>query len=53
MTSVVEYERFMVEGDTVILDAVEANNRDDAGGPSQVVGVLQGLREAATAQEQA
>ena len=29
MTSVVEYERFLVEGDTAILDSIEAYNRDD------------------------
>ena len=29
MTSVVEYERFLVEGDAAILDSIEAYNRDD------------------------
>ena len=29
MTSVVEYERFLVEGDSAILDSLEAYNRDD------------------------
>ena len=29
MTSVVEYERFLVDGETAILDAIEAYNRDD------------------------
>jgi predicted RecB family nuclease len=29
MTSVVEYERFLVEGRTAILDSIEAYNRDD------------------------
>jgi predicted RecB family nuclease len=29
MTSVVEYERFLVEGDTTILDSIESYNRDD------------------------
>src|SRR5664280_29870 len=29
MTSVVEYERFLVEGDVAILDSIEAYNRDD------------------------
>jgi predicted RecB family nuclease len=29
MTSVVEYERFLVEGDIAILDSIEAYNRDD------------------------
>ena len=29
MTSVVEYERFLVEGDTAILDKIEAYNRED------------------------
>jgi predicted RecB family nuclease len=29
MTSVVEYERFLVEGDTAILDSIEAYNRED------------------------
>jgi len=29
MTSVVEYERFLVEGDKAILDSIEAYNRDD------------------------
>ena len=29
MTSVVEYERFLVEGDSTILDSIEAYNRDD------------------------
>jgi predicted RecB family nuclease len=29
MTSVVEYERFLVEGDSAILDSIEAYNRDD------------------------
>jgi uncharacterized protein len=29
MTSVVEYERFLIEGDTAILDSIEAYNRDD------------------------
>ncbi|MEO6143851.1 MAG: TM0106 family RecB-like putative nuclease [Dermatophilaceae bacterium] len=29
MTSVVEYERFLVEGDTAILDSIESYNRED------------------------
>jgi predicted RecB family nuclease len=29
MTSVVEYERFLVEGDTSILDSIQAYNRED------------------------
>ncbi|MHB8273534.1 MAG: TM0106 family RecB-like putative nuclease [Dermatophilaceae bacterium] len=29
MTSVVEYERFLVEGDAAILDSIEAYNRED------------------------
>ena len=29
MTSVVEYERFLVEGDAAILDSIESYNRDD------------------------
>ena len=29
MTSVVEYERFLVDGDTQILDSIEAYNRED------------------------
>ena len=45
MTSVVEYERFLVNGDTAILDAIEAYNRDDVRSTHDLHGWLELRRD--------
>jgi uncharacterized protein len=45
MTSVVEYERFLVEGDTAILDSIEAYNRDDVRSTHDLHAWLERLRD--------
>jgi predicted RecB family nuclease len=45
MTSVVEYERFLVEGDTAILDSIEAYNRDDVRSTHDLHGWLELRRD--------
>lgn len=45
MTSVVEYERFLVERDGAILDAIEAYNRDDVRSTHDLHGWLEQRRD--------